>query len=504
MSYLRSKPLILYFISGVIAAYSVLHASLLFSWLCYIPLFFLLRKASKKYLFKEGFIFGLGASVVSFFWMIGAAKEFSGNNVGYGIFITSLSVFWFCIYWSLLIAIFCFLAINKKIGRWAKAFTIAACFTLGECLLSLCFSQAPYYLFNSGYGLLNNLYSLQWASFFGLSFLNFVVVLVNVWIAEALTDKNWKTLYTPLIFITVIFVGGFMMFSAVKQRTDNNKTIKLAIVSENVPPELHWDRYGGNILAGRLLSLNRTAQALNPDITFWAECAIPWTYSADDALIKEILKVSKQSKSTQLIGCNSEYSKNQVFNSMYGFSSDGKILGRYDKRYLLSFIETPTLGLSVPFFDLAGSFIKAGGSSKPLVTSVGKAGVIICNEVVNPVATLTVVKEGADFLLNPSNDGWFKDSYIVELHFLYARLSAVINRRDIVINSNYGVSSHIKASGEIQMKRKSKEMFVQMVDINPTTFDNSRYYSPFVTICFCFIIISFSLFNIVFHKKIPF
>ena len=493
MNYARLKSIALYFLSGILVAYTVLYAVFLLSWICYVPFFYLLKKEKDKKQFATSLVFGLGVSVVSFFWMLGASKEFSGNNIGYAVFITALSTLCFSLYWSLLIGFVRVVSLKTEASKYLNASAIAACFVLAESVLNSCFSEAPYYLYNSGYGLLNNLYAIQWASYLGLPFLSLVVIFTSVLIADLLITKNWKQLISPVMLILVFFAGGASILWNVKEQTRGGKAVKVAILAENVPPGLHWDASGGNILAERLLTLNRTAQALNPDIALWSECAVPWPYNAEDDLLKEILKTSKNT--THLIGYNSEYSKDKVFNSVYGLTATGKILGRYDKRYLLSFIETPTFGFSVPFYDLAGSFIQPGTSSKPILTSLGKAGVVICNEVVNPQATISAVKSGADFLFNLSNDGWFKDSYIVDLHFLYGRLAAVINRRDMVMNSNSGISGCIDASGEIKMKRRSKEMFVQTVNISTINFDNSKYYFPSFVVFLSGIVVVFSLFK---------
>ena len=92
--------------------------------------------------------------------------------------------------------------------------------------------------------------------------------------------------------------------------------------------------------------------------------------------------------------------------------------------------------------------------SKPLTTPYGKAGFLICNEAALPAAAANQVKQGAEFLMNMSNDGWFNDTYIVRVHYYYARLRAVESRKDIAINCNNGFSGLIKASGDIEVQEK--------------------------------------------------
>ena len=149
---------------------------------------------------------------------------------------------------------------------------------------------------------------------------------------------------------------------------------------------------------------------------------------------------------------NTAVSAGVVRNSAYCLLPDGKVAGRYDKEYALLFIEQPWLGLQFPFLSSDGYSVEPGDNDLPLTTPYGKAGVLICNESALPGAAARRVRGGANFLLNMSNDGWFRDTWLVEQHFYNARLRAVETRKDIVINSNNGWSGYIDASGRIDTR----------------------------------------------------
>src|SRR5258708_23171783 len=125
----------------------------------------------------------------------------------------------------------------------------------------------------------------------------------------------------------------------------------------------------------------------------------------------------------------------------------------------------------MPFFSSKGfSALIDTAKNKPLSTPFGKAGFLICNEAAIPAAAANQVKQGAQFLFNMSNDGWFNDTYIVNLHFYYARLRAVESRKDVAINCNNGFSGLIKASGDIDEKEKDEEPFVKKVTVQPNNY----------------------------------
>jgi len=138
-----------------------------------------------------------------------------------------------------------------------------------------------------------------------------------------------------------------------------------------------------------------------------------------------------------------------VRNSAYCLLPDGKVAGRYDKKDPLLFIEQSWLGLQFPFLSSDGYSVEPGDNDLPLTTPYGKAGVLICNESALPGAAARRVRQGASFLLNMSNDGWFRGTWLVKQHFYNARLRAVETRKDIAVNSNNGRSGCIDASGRI-------------------------------------------------------
>ena len=63
----------------------------------------------------------------------------------------------------------------------------------------------------------------------------------------------------------------------------------------------------------------------------------------------------------------------------------------------------------------------------PLITDYGKLGVLICNESLSPYEAKKLTTNGAEILLNMSNDAWVENTYLVDHHFYAARARAVEN-----------------------------------------------------------------------------
>ncbi len=379
----------------------------------------------------------------------------------------------------------------------------ASLFCTAEALLMLVSSGLPWFDVHSGNGLAENLYAIQPASIFGIHILTFIVVAFNYLIAIIWIKKLWIRLYIPVVIAVAYLFSGFILFQNFNNNLPENKPINVAILAENIAPDIVWDDNTGNMLVQKLLDLNRLAVTLKPDMALWSESAIPWTYRKDDDLVKEVFKITDHARITHIMGINTAYKENVVFNSAYCILPGGIVTGRYDKQYLLSFIERPLYGWLMPFFSSKGySALNDTAHSKPLSTPYGKAGFLICNESAIPAAAANQVKQGAEFLINMSNDGWFSDTYIVKLHFYYARLRAVESRKDIAINCNNGFSGLINASGEIVEKEKSTEPFVKMVSLQPNNYITTESLYPGVFIYGCAIYIFFILIAKNFKNKL--
>ena len=475
-------------ISGLLTALSTNKAVFILAWVCYIPLFIIIAKQQSKKAVKSGLVFGLSIALSSFYWMIPGAGRFTGSSVIYGILVYIVSSIILSTFFGLIALCFAVLKRNftGKTGNILLNAILAACiFTIAEALFMAFSKHFPWFDFHTGNAIANNLYAIQPAEYFGVHILTFVVVLVNYLAASFILQKQWLKLAIPAGIITVYLIAGIAINN--KYIDTQEHSVSVAILSQNTPPETKWNDNTGDALAGKMIDMARTAATMKPDIALWSESAVPWTYRKDDDLVNEILKVTASAKVTHILGINTEYSKKEVYNSAYCLLPDRTVTGRYDKQVLLSLIETPVAGFIFPFMSGGGFYERPGLYDKPLNTPYGKAGIIICNEATVPSASYNQVKNGAKFILNLSNDGWFSNSYLVDLHFYNVRLRAVETRKDIVVNSNTGYSGLVKASGEIIMKKKSPASFVDVVNVVPNNYKTLVVTHPLLFVYLCIV-----------------
>jgi apolipoprotein N-acyltransferase len=455
------------------------------------PLFVLLNDNSKNAAGKIGFFFGTGIGIGMFSWMIKGVSHYTGDGFFYGICICLLSSLCLGFYFAVLSWVLKSVWISNPDSKsllLSNRVAVASIWTLSEWIVANTLESFPLHYFRTGFPFVTNLYSVQLASFGGVSLLTFLTILINLFAAEFFIQKKSKYLiYSFSIAVSMFIIGAISYHTFSPNRV--GKPFKVAIVSDNTNPETKWNNENGNEFANSYFQLCKEAVATKPDFIIWPETALPWTYTSDDDLLGELIKISESRKLTHVIGINSENaSDKKLYNSVFYISNNNRVEGTYSKQILLKGVEEPLGSFLVPFLTQDGFTLSKGLSQQPIATHFGKAGNLICNEVVSENCAAQQVNNGANFLFNLSNDGWFKDSYISTLHFYYARLQAVENRKDISVANNCGFNGIVSSDGSIIAQKKETVSTVVTGTIYPnsntTLFSGFPYLLPILLLLF--------------------
>jgi apolipoprotein N-acyltransferase len=141
-----------------------------------------------------------------------------------------------------------------------------------------------------------------------------------------------------------------------------------------------------------------------------------------------------------------------LYNAASVFTPDGALLGRYAKIHLVPW------GEYVPFaklFSFAhGLTHNAGRFTHGWKRSVFRLhghhyGIFICYESIFADEIRQFVVNGAEVLVNISDDGWYGDTSAPWQHLNMARMRAVENRRWLLRDTNTGVTAAIDPYGRI-------------------------------------------------------
>jgi apolipoprotein N-acyltransferase len=443
--------------SGLILDLANTHLWIFLICISILPLFVLVNNNAKKKSLTIGFLYGLGIGTGMFFWMIKGVSHYTGNGFSYGVLLCIMSSLFLGLYFGLLSWFTKALWLSdtkSSLSLILNRICIAAVWTILEHGLAVLLESFPLHYFRIGFPFVTNTYFIQLTSVGGLSLLTFLTVLINLFAAESFIQKKKLYLLYSFSLLALMFLLGAISFYTFTP-SPVGKSFKVVVVSDNTNPETKWNSENGNTFANNYFQLCKDAVALNPNFIIWPETALPWTYSSEDDLLKEIIRISSNHNLTHVIGINNESNADKkLYNSVFYINNQNKVTGIYNKQILLKGIEEPLGKFLVPFLSQEGFVLSKGQNQQPIETRFGKAGNLICNEVVVENSGAEQVRNGANFLFNFSNDGWFKDNYISDLHFYYARLQAVENRKDISIANNCGINAIINSNGLIISEKK--------------------------------------------------
>jgi apolipoprotein N-acyltransferase len=141
-----------------------------------------------------------------------------------------------------------------------------------------------------------------------------------------------------------------------------------------------------------------------------------------------------------------------LYNAASVFAPDGALLGRYAKIHLVPW------GEYIPFksfFSFAHGLTRnAGRFTHGWKRTVFRLhghhyGIFICYESIFADEIRQFVVNGAEVLVNISDDGWYGDTSAPWQHLNMARMRAVENRRWLLRDTNTGVTAAIDPYGRI-------------------------------------------------------
>jgi apolipoprotein N-acyltransferase len=141
-----------------------------------------------------------------------------------------------------------------------------------------------------------------------------------------------------------------------------------------------------------------------------------------------------------------------LYNAASVFAPDGALLGRYAKIHLVPW------GEYIPFksfFSFAHGLTRnAGRFTHGWLRTVFRVnghhyGVFICYESIFAGEIRQFVVNGAEVLVNISDDGWYGDTSAPWQHLNMARMRAVENRRWLLRDTNTGVTASIDPYGRL-------------------------------------------------------
>jgi apolipoprotein N-acyltransferase len=448
-----------------------------------VPLMHSLDKDNLRVSFFQGFVTGIVAWLGTIYWVIVAMNQYGGIVVPLAALILVLFVLYLSLYMGIFTLACAFLERRMSLPSYLSA---PAIWVLSEYARGIVMTGFPWsYLGHSQYGFLP---LIQVTSVTGTFFISFLIVAVNGIIYSLWTRRKVSLVFSAvvLIFFGLSFVYGFARLAH-----KDSPQLKAAIVQGNIGQDIKWDDSYKMMTVNKYYRLS-FGLAHNADLVIWPETAIPFLIDRDPAAYKYIQAVPQMLRSRLLFGTVALEKAGNLFNTVHYVGTDGVTSGIYNKVHLVPFGEYTPIVSYFPFLakiTAIGADFKPGEGHRPIVTDLGKIGVLICFEGIFPYITNETVREGAQVLVNLTNDAWYNRTSAPYQHFSFYIFRAIETDRYVLRAANTGITAIIDPRGRIEGKTRifTEDVLTGTYALKDTKTFYVRHGDYFIVICLLFL-----------------
>jgi len=434
----------------------------IYSWICVGILLLAFFGGRPRIAFACGFLHGLLFVLTSVPWIATVLTVHGGLPVwgGWGVLLLIAMA------WGVLIGAF-----GWMVHRLSRRSIGLACFGVPFIWVTFEFVRAhlpeisfPWNLL--GYPASANPGLLQVTTITGIYGLSFVVAGYNALLAwtvapGALGLKRRLTYAvdaTAILFIAML-IGPRLLPQA--QTHHFARAVQLNFPETDLYPTDWFQSHARELEEIKRISLAPSAD--RPDLLIWPEAPAPFSFQ-DSQFAKIASKLAIDFRHPFLAGViewkppvdPSDKAPNGrlvPYNSAGLVDTQGQRVFVYDKVHLVPFGEYEPFPLIHRVVSSVSD--EVGGFHKGIKYAVGelpggyKFGVFICYEAIYAGEVRRFAADGAQLLINLSNDGWFGRSAAAEQHLHMVRVRAVENRRWIVRTTNNGYTVSIDPYGRV-------------------------------------------------------
>ncbi len=476
MDRFRSRQILLPCASGLLLPLCFPKFELgLLAWVALIPLHLALDQCSRRRAFWTGCLTGFIGFTGIMAWVVTAMTTYGKVPLP----ISYVILFLLTAYLALYVGLYSLSVVwlREFIPRYGIMF--APCFWVTlELLRTYFLSGLPWCLL--GYSQYRELDLIQIADLTGVYGVSFLIVIVNLALAELLlwlmpffrgfhpARLPWEILTTAATLMVLSWSYSSSVLTGENRRLPTT-SITVGVVQPNIDQAVKWDLAYRDQTMQRLDRL--TAQlGTTTDLVIWPEAATPFILEREKEYQLQLIAWADRAKAPLLLGSPAlrfyPDRRPYLLNSAYLLAPDGNLLGRYDKHHLVPFGEYIPLKSSLLFFldkvvEGIGDFEpgpgstvlsftpKSRGGGNPTSARPVRFGVAICFEVIFPDLVRKFAVNGAEFLVTITNDGWFGHSSAPAQHFAMVIFRSVENHLAFARAANTGISGFVDPFGRI-------------------------------------------------------
>ncbi len=418
-----------------------------------VPLIVALRGQTPKRAAGVGWMAGFTMTMTGFYWLLGMLQAFSGFPWPVCLVLMAL----LCAYQGGRFALLGWICGRAEQRGWPFGIVFALGFGTSEFLYPLLF---PWHFAAAIYKVVA---LTQLAEVGNVVLVSLVLVAANLAIAEPVVARlrgvkpRWRIAGALAVVPLLAAAYGALRIYQVDAAVAAAPKARVGLVQANMGLLAKRKEKRAGLL--RHLRLTKELQKAAPlDLVVWSETSVMSAMEESLVPVMYPMQFTKQLEVPAIFGGvlvrpvddQREY---VLFNSALATDKAGKVIGRYDKQYLLAFGEYLPLGDKFPvLYDWSpqsGKFTP-GKSLEPLRVAGREVAVFICYEDIIPGFVNKIVASGSpDLLVNMTNDAWFGNTTQPWIHFALSTFRAIEHRRYFIRSTNSGVSAFVDPVGRV-------------------------------------------------------
>lgn len=311
-----------------------------------------------------------------------------------------------------------------------------------------------------GYSLAFQELLIQSARWGGVYMVGAIIITVNAAVAFILLDRTRSSVLpaaAALIIAAALSLSPLLFSDLEPGPAVHDPITQVVALQPNVPMDLVKTPEEMAELLQRHITLSETGLSKiqhdkGPRLVIWPESPMNFAYAPDPKFRDFLARFTIANNTSVLFNSLEPAGRDGVFNSALLVNEEGRLVAQYDKIRLLPFGEYVPLPRWLPGANLVSGIV---GDFTPgvnyTVMPVGdtKLGVFICVESAYPSIARQLSSNGADVLINVSNDGYLGPTAVMEQHLANAVFRAVENKRSVLRVTNTGITALITPSGKV-------------------------------------------------------
>jgi apolipoprotein N-acyltransferase len=343
-----------------------------------------------------------------------------------------------------------------------------------------------------GYSQAYQSFLIQTATWGGVYAVSFLIVAINSALALIVIKRSRWTI--PAATAVVLLVAFLILLPQPRMLDDVLPfPVRVIAVQPNVPMTPVKTPSETKELLERHISLSKRALASITDDTqqrfiIWPESPMNFTYASSKVFQEFVTDFTRENRTSLLFNSLEPAGSDGSYNSAVLINEEGRMISQYDKIRLMPFGEYVPLPQWLPGASLITGIVgdfTPGEQYTLMPFGDRKTGVFICIESAYPWIARNLTREGANILINISNDGYLGPTAVMRQHLSNVIFRAVENKRQVLRVTNTGLTAFISERGEIRDLTDAFQPDVRVWSVRPRSGSTfyTRHGDVFVQAC---------------------